>query len=306
MKINILCVILLIRILPFGKNMKNSVETREFFVDLLNSYLKETPPVRCFLAQNFYRPHSGDLEIHRFAVLDIPLSGQKHIKFGNRKKLCEYHLLPGDVLCTPAKVWKEPLWDCGHKLLCIVFTDKYLRVTFLDNQDGENGIMPACRKYFHTFHAPPEVIRYTLNAFLAAGENEPGIRIGLLSLLLEECRDFLAADSVLLPGGKGERTFQLVRQYLLENFNRPLTREETAEHFHLNCSYLSRLFREKCNRSFSEELRLIRMEHAAFLLLNTDCLIDDIAMQCGLSSTPSFTAAFKAVYGVPPGTFRRK
>ena len=93
-------------------------------------------------------------------------------------------------------------------------------------------------------------------------------------------------------------------QYLLENYTSDVTRGETAERFHLNPAYLSRLFRTHAECTFSEFLIRLRLAHAAMLLRETDLLLDAVADRCGYRSTTFFSAAFRARYGVPPGRYR--
>lgn len=48
-----------------------------------------------------------------------------------------------------------------------------------------------------------------------------------------------------------------------------------------------------------------RMNKAAVLLSETDNKIATIIEKVGYQSEPSFNAAFKKIYGIPPGQFRR-
>lgn len=162
---------------------------------------------------------------------------------------------------------------------------------------------PVCTHFYHTSAAPTPALRKLLHLLAEVDDETAGA--DLARALFRLTRGFLANDNRSRTG-KAERTFQEIRQYMAENFCLPLTREETAAYFQLNPNYLSRLFRQRSGSSFSEILRSMRLEHAAFLLRTTDLLVDEITLQCGYQSTPFFTSAFHRHFGLPPGQYRLK
>lgn len=69
-------------------------------------------------------------------------------------------------------------------------------------------------------------------------------------------------------------------------------------HFH-------RVFQTSVGMSVSEYIRMRRLANAASILLNTDERIIDIAFYYQFESQESFTRAFKKLYGLPPGQYRK-
>ena len=279
--------------------------SRTDFIALLD-FVLETAPVRTLFlshAKPAPPPHEC-VELYPKYVFDIPLSGAKHLIYGNGQDLRERHLQSGEALFTPPEMWKLPLWDSPHELFCLVYTAGFLRCTYVDHSrpDG-SGQRPACVHFHHTDAAPPPLLNDLLHLLGKVDDETAGA--DLARALFRLTRDFLAADS---PAdiGKAERKFLEIKQYLSETFDLPRTREETARHFQLNPGYLSRLFREYAGETFSGVLRNLRMEHAAFLLKKTDLLVDEITLQCGYQSTPFFTSAFHRHFGLPPARFRLK
>lgn len=272
---------------------------------LLDYILTEIPPRRLAVAHPRPAPpdHEG-LEVYPRHVFDIPLSGVKHILHGTGTERREENLTPGEALFTPPESWKLPLWDSAHELFCLVYSADFLRCTYVDysSPDPEKR-RPVCTHFYHTSAAPTPVLRKLLH-LLAEVDDETACA-DLARALFRLTRGFLANDNRSRTG-KAERTFQEIRQYMAENFCLPLTREETAAYFQLNPNYLSRLFRQRSGSSFSEILRSMRLEHAAFLLRATDLLVDEITLQCGYQSTPFFTSAFHRHFGLPPGQYRLK
>lgn len=272
---------------------------------LLDYILTEIPPRRLAVAHPRPAPpdHEG-LEVYPRHVFDIPLSGVKHILHGTGTERREENLTPGEALFTPPESWKLPLWDSAHELFCLVYSADFLRCTYVDysSPDPEKR-RPVCTHFYHTSAAPTPALRKLLH--LLAEVDDETAAADLARALFRLTRGFLANDNRSRTG-KAERTFQEIRQYMAENFCLPLTREETAAYFQLNPNYLSRLFRQRSGSSFSEILRSMRLEHAAFLLRATDLLVDEITLQCGYQSTPFFTSAFHRHFGLPPGQYRLK
>ena len=284
--------------------------SREDFVRLLEFVLERQPPRRLIIGKSTPPPpRQENMEVYPKFVFDIPVSGVKHLICGNGSDLCEYHLSPGEILLTPPGVWKLPVWDSAHELFCLVFTREFLRCTYVDHsRPTGSGKRPVCTHFHHTCAAPNPLLEHLLNALALLpeeGEEASGAGVRIVPALLELTRKFLANDHPC-ASGKAERTYRRIRQYLHENFSLPLTREQTAEEFRLNPAYLSRLFRLQSGRTFSETLKTIRMEHAAYLLRHTELLIDEITLLCGYRSTPFFTEVFRLFYGLPPGEFRLK
>lgn len=69
--------------------------------------------------------------------------------------------------------------------------------------------------------------------------------------------------------------------------------------------HLLRIFKEETGRPIGEYIRLRRLAMSALLLLHSDESILTIAFQFHFQSQEAFTRAFKEVYAVPPGKYRK-
>lgn len=69
--------------------------------------------------------------------------------------------------------------------------------------------------------------------------------------------------------------------------------------------HLLRIFKEETGKSIGEYIRLRRVAMAAILLLHSDETILTIAFLFHFQSQEAFTRAFKEVYAVPPGKYRK-
>ena len=58
--------------------------------------------------------------------------------------------------------------------------------------------------------------------------------------------------------------------------------------------------------SYSEYMRNVKINHACYLLQNTDSSISSIAAQCGYTTHSSFNRAFKQITGITPQEYRSR
>ena len=283
------------------------MKNREDFLKLLDR-IEGLPIGKNYAGDNSVPiPKSENVEIYQRTVFDIPISGRKHIRFAHDGMIQEAVLQPGDILFSADGIWKITEWDLPHELFCLVISKEYLRFTYVDYRKVVPEYKrPVCCNYYHT-HLPPSplILELLRNLITLNRESQnPDAARFLVRSIISLSRDFLQKDDPARSTGKKERTFQLLMEYLSENFTRQITREEVAKVFHLNPCYVSRLFREKDGKTFCEVLRDLRMEQAAYLLTLDDLLIDEIAMLCGYMSTQTFTIIFRQHFGLPPGKYR--
>lgn len=283
------------------------MKDREDFLELLNR-IERFPIGKTYAGdRSIPVPKSENAEIYQRAVFDIPISGRKHVRFAHRGTIREAVLNPGDILFSAPGIWKITEWDLPHELFCLVISQEYLRFTYVDYRKVDpEWKRPVCRNYYHSHMPPAPLIRDLMRNLITLNceSQNPVAARYLVRSIISLSRDFLQKDDPACSAGKKERTFQLLMEYLSENFTRQITREEVAKVFHLNPCYVSRLFREKDGKTFCEVLRDLRMEQAAYLLTLDDLLIDEIAMLCGYMSTQTFTIIFRQHFGLPPGKYR--
>lgn len=74
----------------------------------------------------------------------------------------------------------------------------------------------------------------------------------------------------------------------------------------VSLGYLSAVFKREVGRTLSEYVRERRMEHAEYLLRNTDLQVQSVAQSIGIIDLNYFTRLFKSHTGMTPTEFRRK
>lgn len=123
---------------------------------------------------------------------------------------------------------------------------------------------------------------------------------------LEIYEEFLSSVKQLTADETMDKTsnIQLMLDYIEEHYNKPLTLQSLADHFHFNPSYLSTYFSKHHHQSFSEYLNHLRIEKAKELLGNTNLSISVISEKVGYSEPSYFTKVFKKALNQSPRNYR--
>jgi two-component system response regulator YesN len=96
-------------------------------------------------------------------------------------------------------------------------------------------------------------------------------------------------------------------KYIEEHYEKQgLSLQEVAKHVHMNPVYLSTLFKQERNITFSDFLLQLRMKKAMELLRSNNMKTYEVADVVGYSSPEYFSVCFKKYTGVPPIEFKNK
>lgn len=97
---------------------------------------------------------------------------------------------------------------------------------------------------------------------------------------------------------------ETVQGYIARNYQNA-TLEDAAHLVYMNPFYLSKLFKQKTNMTFSDYLMRVKMEKAAELLKNLAYKVYDVSLMVGYSNPKNFTRAFKSYFNKSPNEFRK-
>lgn len=89
-------------------------------------------------------------------------------------------------------------------------------------------------------------------------------------------------------------------EYIENNYHKPISLSSAARALNFNNSYLSRVFKEKSNQSFSTYLNKYRIKKACELLKNTDIKVNAIAFMVGFNDSEYFYKIFKRYTNLTP------
>lgn len=128
----------------------------------------------------------------------------------------------------------------------------------------------------------------------------------VMELLLEVLEIATGHVATIPPVREDElERIQAVRQLLDAEPQRRFTVAQLARKAHMNVVKLNQGFRLLTGTTLFDYHLARRMEKARELLETTRMLLDDIALETGYEHLSSFIAAFKAIHGMTPATYRR-
>ncbi len=122
--------------------------------------------------------------------------------------------------------------------------------------------------------------------------------------VLLKIRDLLANKNVAEVSHHG--AMNDIMQYMRKQYHQRLTLEDVADHFFMNKTYLSELFKKETGKSFVQFKNEVRVERAKVLLRNTDELISTISQQCGFEDAGYFSTVFKLMTQLTPQQYRNE
>ena len=103
---------------------------------------------------------------------------------------------------------------------------------------------------------------------------------------------------------KGAKT-EKIRQYVYQNYARPLTLDEIASHFYLSPNYLCSVFKKENGCNLNKFINDYRLKRAAELLTATRMKIHSVAEAVGFHNTSYFIQRFRDFYGETPDSYRQ-
>lgn len=114
---------------------------------------------------------------------------------------------------------------------------------------------------------------------------------------------FPADDDQHSQPGPDEYT-EMILTYVEQNFERPITVQEIADHLALDRSYVHRIFKKRMNMSVKEYILSLRISNACSYLIHTDLPVGDIARSVGYDDVLYFSRLFRKKKGRSPSEYR--
>jgi AraC-like DNA-binding protein len=125
------------------------------------------------------------------------------------------------------------------------------------------------------------------------------------NLLLEYLTDLFRTYVAVSETKSYRAMVNEMKNYIEENFANPdLSLKHLSDRFQVSGKYASYLFKTEFKMKFVDFVTDLRMKEAEQLLLETECSLQDIALQVGYANAITFGRVFKRVAGITPGDFR--
>ncbi|MFC0330492.1 helix-turn-helix domain-containing protein [Paenibacillus sepulcri] len=125
-----------------------------------------------------------------------------------------------------------------------------------------------------------------------------------LRLFLDQLAEALGHYGASLGVSESVHTIREVVQFMDEHYFEDVSLIDVATRFHMDPSYLSKLFKTVTNENFIEYLTRKRMEKACELLGGSDRKINEIAELTGYENQRYFSQVFKKFTGRTPSEYR--
>jgi len=166
------------------------------------------------------------------------------------------------------------------------------------------------------------VVSIILNAILELGMNVEEVyrdgrdpysqifELDTIPMVKRHLKNLITKTIVEINGvytGKVANLIKNIQEFLNKNLNdSSISLTSIATHFHVNSSYLSRIFKKETAMTFMEYLMHIRMERAIMLIEGTDRKAYMISELVGISEPSYFSKCFKRYTGLSMTEYRAK
>lgn len=149
----------------------------------------------------------------------------------------------------------------------------------------------------------PEVHAIITDAFMKVGDMSDLENIQYCKGVFMEVARILQLDKE----GRQEHIMESINAYVDENYNNPeFGLPMIADEFKLSYTYISHIFKDFNDVSFTNYLLNLRMDEAGRLLVETNMPVKDIVTATGYNSSNTFGKAFKRKFGVTASVYRRR
>lgn len=258
-------------------------------------------------------PLSMPYHRHDFIELIVVLRGS-YMQVVNG---CEYRHTTGDVcMLNPNVTHRDFMPTADDRILYIGLSKGFLHGElteffekhphlrdFIKSQSG------ASRQQFILFRPENTAMLTEICMHIAQEDTEKraghhliikGLLVRLYDLLLQNHKEEIICQSTQ----EIEKTLAAeMLDYMKRNIA-AVSREEMAEFFHFNPDYLNRILLKTTGLTFSQNVRELRLQSAAQMLVETKKSVNSIINQLGFSNKSYFNRIFYEKYGVLPGKYR--
>ena len=95
-----------------------------------------------------------------------------------------------------------------------------------------------------------------------------------------------------------------IYDFVIHNYNKPITLDKAAEIANLSTTAFCRFFKERTRKSFTEFVNEVRIGEASKLLIDSDFNISQICYEVGFNNISNFNRKFKEIMNLTPKAYR--
>ncbi len=172
----------------------------------------------------------------------------------------------------------------------------YIELRGGEYSDGGTGI--PLRGSFNA--ASVSIYQKRLEQAYSAHQATPFLLNGYMSLILNEL--------MISDGGIDlqEHTARLIRNDIRARYTEGAPLDELSSRYGYDVDHIIRIFKKQYGITPHKYLVRLRIEHACWLLTNTELSAAAISESVGYGDFPSFWRSFKSICGVTPSEYRNR
>jgi AraC family transcriptional regulator len=154
----------------------------------------------------------------------------------------------------------------------------------------------------------PTLLTRLMEEALSPGLASVALAESLGTAILIECGRLVADDRSVHPrkAGLTPRQHRIIEDYVASLEYEAPSVSALAALCGLSERYFCQLFRDEMGQSVGKYLKAVQIGRAQNYLLNTDLPLKEIAFRLGFANAANFSAAFRAVFHLPPLAFKRQ
>lgn len=254
-------------------------------------YENHAPLFHCF----YFNMDSFPSHLHKEIEIAWVESGRMNVRADGE----EFILESGDAMVLLPNVIHSYQMEEESRILMTVFDPSLAAHSF--------GNLMACgckEPYVRKERVHPDVPECLGKLLGLEGKGAPGFLVTsyhvlVLGHILGELELMERKDE------SADNHIQRILSFTSQHYREFLSIGDVADAVGLSRYYVSKIFNQKINCSFTAYLNALRLNFAADRLLSTDETVENIAVSSGFDSSRSFYRNFQRVYHVTPGEYRR-
>ena len=153
------------------------------------------------------------------------------------------------------------------------------------------------------FDCDPDAAVFYLKCCIEKNNRTP---LSYKAYLYAICDQFLQNCSLSDGKESGQEILHRMLSYISENYKEDITLEKLSAELGYESHYLSRVFGRSVGMNLRQYINQYRVDHAKYLIVDTDESITDIALSCGFQSIRNFNRVFCRLTGMTPQELRKK
>jgi len=129
---------------------------------------------------------------------------------------------------------------------------------------------------------------------------------GQKSFLYAVCADLVNQKSFTsVEQSSQTKILYKILLYVEQNYSTDCTLKAIAKQIKYDYAYISKLFAQQMNITFTEYLNNYRISQACYLLKNSNQSIGEIALNCGYNNLRTFHRNFRKIIKMSPNEYRK-